>query len=92
MVADDGISEDIQKWAELKLQGRDIVQSWMSQDHTKALLIVNNRLAKDYESFKTKPEVSLLVYDGTTNQWKSLRRGPSKNWQTMFKWGSFLEE
>lgn len=91
MVADDGISEDIQKWAELKLQGRDIVQSWMSQDHTKALLIVNNRLAKDYESFKTKPEVSLLVYDGTTNHMEELEKGPIKKLADNVQWVAFLK-
>lgn len=91
MVADDGISDEIRNWAEVKLQGRDIVQSWMSQDQTKALLIVNNRLAKDYESFRKKSEVSLFVYDGPNNRMEELEKAPVRSLEQTVQWVAFLK-
>lgn len=91
MVAEDGLSDEIQNWAAVQLAGRDIVQSWMSQDHKKALLVVNNRLAKDYESFKKKPEVSLLVYDGVENHMDELVKAPIKKLDQTIQWVAFLK-
>lgn len=91
MVADDGISDDIKKWAELKLQGRDIVQSWMSQDRSKTLLIVNNRLAKDYESFRTKSQVSVYMFDSKTNHMEELEKSPIRSLDQNVQWVSFLK-
>ncbi|MEZ4846898.1 MAG: hypothetical protein R2877_08215, partial [Bdellovibrionota bacterium] len=91
MVGDDGVSEDIRKWADVKLQGRDIVQSWMSQDNKHALLIVNNRLAKDYESFRKKPQVSLVVYDAEKNSVRELEKSPIRSLEQKVQWVAFLQ-
>ena len=91
MVAEDGISDDIRKWAALKLNGRDIVQSWMSPDHQEALLIVNNRLARDYESFKKKHEVSLVVYNEKENHMDELEKTPVKDLDQTVQWVAFLK-
>lgn len=91
MLADDGISDDVKKWADLKLQGRDIVKSWTSLDHRKSLLIVNNRLAKDYETFRKKPEVSLLVYDVVLNHMEELENTPIHSLDQNILWVTFLK-
>lgn len=91
MVAEEGISDDIRKWADLQLNGRDIVQGWISQDHEKALLIVNNRLAAEYDSFKKKPEVSVFVYDQSQNHLEELKDGPIRSLGQVVQWVAFLQ-
>lgn len=91
MVGDEGVPEDVRKWADVKLQGRDIVQSWISQDQKRALLIVNNRLAKDYESFRKKPQVSLVVYDAEKNSVRELEKSPIRSLDQKVQWVAFLQ-
>lgn len=92
MVAEDGISDEIKKWADLQLNGRDIVQSWTSQDHKQALLMVNNRLATEYDSFKKKPEVSVIIYDEETNHMDELEKSPIKSLDQKVQWVAFLKK
>ena len=90
MVADEGIPDEVRKWASLQLNGREIIHAWMSRDRDRALLLVNNRLAAEYDSYHSKPAVSLFVFDQSQNHLQELPNSPVKSLSKEIQFVAFM--
>ncbi|MEZ4703884.1 MAG: hypothetical protein R3A11_01565 [Bdellovibrionota bacterium] len=93
MVAEKGISDQVELWSRQHLNGRPIVEGWTSQNQKYSLLLVNNRMASEYREYRSKSPVGIVIYDSQNNhaiEWSdSMARRVLEN---KLQWVSFLED
>ncbi|MFH1262240.1 MAG: hypothetical protein V1495_02180 [Pseudomonadota bacterium] len=74
------------------LDGRPVVDGWVSTDGRNCLLLVNNRLAREAERFDRKPETGIVVFDVESGKIEELPEGPGRDLSTPIQWVAFLAD
>ncbi|HLG18576.1 MAG TPA: hypothetical protein VI895_02025 [Bdellovibrionota bacterium] len=75
-----------------RLSGRPIIRVWVGADGKEALVLVNNRLATDYEKFQDKPDVGVVIYHFDTKELEEIESGPLEDLSDQLQWVVFLTD